>query len=392
MANSTPVTFGAVGTPMLIGITTGSAGTPGIPESSSPEFMEMIQNVAVQVAVLDIALGSWIPLLMVAVLTRFWGERKSWREGLELWRFALFAGLCFTVPSFLVAKFLGPEFPSILGGMTGLVLVMAAIRRGFLQPKDVWDFGSRTNQISATSLPQAHVPLLRAWSPYLMLTLLLLCSRMDFLPIKGWLRAVSLAWHDIFSSGISVRLEPLYLPGFLFCLAALSTLWLLKLPLSGFIKAGGLAANRLVASGIALLTGLPMVRVFIHSGNNGAGLESMPLELAGNMAGVAGEAWPLFAPFVGALGSFISGSATFSNMMFAAFQISVAQETDFALIPVLALQAIGANAGNMVCVLNVVAAVSVVGLQGQEGAIIRLTARAMLPYCLAAGLLAWLLF
>lgn len=270
------------------------------------------------------------------------------------------------------------------------MLVVTAIRTGFLQPKTPWRFNDATQSAAAWQFIE-KVSLKRAWTPYLLLTLLLLASRMEFLPFKGWLRSVYFSWQSILDTGISARLEPLYLPGFLFCLAALSTLWVLRLPAIGLLKAGGTAANRLVASAIALCTGLPMVRIFIHSGTNDAGLESMPMELAHLMAGLAGNSWPLLAPFVGALGSFISGSATFSNMMFSTFQASVAYDTGLSASSVLALQAMGANAGNMICVLNVVTAVSVVGLQGQEGTIIRYTARAMLPYCILIGLMGWVL-
>ena len=102
--------------------------------------------------------------------------------------------------------------------------------------------------------------------------------------------------------------------------------------------------------------------------------------------------WLWIAPLVGALGSFIAGSATFSNLMFASFQQAMASEADIAPQLVLALQMLGANAGNMICVVNVVAAASVVGLSGREGDIIRYTALPALYYCLAASAVAWLVF
>jgi lactate permease len=98
----------------------------------------------------------------------------------------------------------------------------------------------------------------------------------------------------------------------------------------------------------------------------------------------------LFAPLVGALGSFIAGSATFSNMMFAGLQQTTAIELGLDQKVMLALQMIGANAGNMICVVNVVAAASVVNLVGKEGQIIRFTLVPMLYYSFGAGLLALL--
>ncbi|WP_330218549.1 L-lactate permease [Guptibacillus hwajinpoensis] len=114
---------------------------------------------------------------------------------------------------------------------------------------------------------------------------------------------------------------------------------------------------------------------------------SMPMELATMVANSVGDAWPLVAPFIGALGSFISGSATFSNMMFSLFQFSVADQLQMKEQLVLSLQVLGANAGNMICVLNVVAAASVVGMVGKEGTIIRMTIGPMLFYALASGVL-----
>ncbi len=77
-------------------------------------------------------------------------------------------------------------------------------------------------------------------------------------------------------------------------------------------------------------------------------------------------------------------------MMFATFQASVAEQAGLSARLILAMQMLGANAGNMVCVVNVVTAASVVGLVGREGQIIRMTALPMLYYCTAAGLVGWL--
>jgi lactate permease len=116
----------------------------------------------------------------------------------------------------------------------------------------------------------------------------------------------------------------------------------------------------------------------------------MPIELATLAADTFSTSWPFFAPLVGVLGSFIAGSATFSNMMFAGLQQSIAVELGLNERVMLALQMIGANAGNMICVVNVVAAASVVNLVGKEGQIIRFTLVPMLFYSLGAGLIAWI--
>jgi lactate permease len=134
-----------------------------------------------------------------------------------------------------------------------------------------------------------------------------------------------------------------------------------------------------------------MVRIFLNSGVNAADLAAMPTELGRLAATTFAGSWPLVAPFIGALGSFIAGSATFSNMMYAALQQDAAIASGISPRVVLALQMLGANVGNMICVMNVVAAASVVKLAGEEGQIIRLTLIPMLFYCVGAGILGWLI-
>ena len=392
MADSSPVSFGAIGTPVLIGLAQGlqggeaaSSGLAGELESRGLEAF--LQDVAVQAVVIDLAIGTSMPLLMVTVLTRFFDPRRSWREGLRLWRFALFAGAAFTLPALGIAALLGPEFPSIMGAMVALAVVVPAARRGWMLPRGVSAPARNTARTGGS--PPSVMSLPRAWTPYLLLGGLLLATRIDLLPLKDWLQAATLDLRGILGTEVGVSVAPLYLPGTAFIAVALLTLRLHGMSVAQAAAAARSAGGALVGSAVALGTAVPMVRVFIHSDGNGAGLPSMPMMLAEAAAEAAGSGWPLAAPFVGAFGAFLSGSATFSNMMFASFQLGAAQKADIAPTAVLAAQMLGANAGNMISVLNVVAAAAVVGLSRQEGAIIRFTLGPMLYYCVAAGALAY---
>jgi lactate permease len=124
---------------------------------------------------------------------------------------------------------------------------------------------------------------------------------------------------------------------------------------------------------VALIFTVPMVQVFINSGGGLAGYERMPIALADGVAALAGAAWPLFATFVGGLGAFVAGSNTVSNMMFSSFQFGVGERIGVDPTWIVALQAVGGAAGNMICVHNVVAASAVVGMLGREGLVIRRT-------------------
>ncbi|SFG63769.1 lactate permease [Halobacillus alkaliphilus] len=392
IADSSAVSFGAVGTPLIVGVDQGLKQGDAVAEQvqaslGNQPLEGFIQEVAQSAVMMDLFIGSFIPLILVIILTKLFGENRSFREGLAIWKFAIFAGLSFTIPAFMVATFLGPEFPSIIGGLVGLAIVVPAAKKGFLLPKEPWTFKGE-KALSETAA--RTMPLYKAWLPYVAVAVLLVLTRVNVLPFKAWLTAVEVKWENILGTNLSTAFEPLYLPGTIFVIAVLLTIFYHRMSKEAVKKTIQVSASSMVGTIIALLTAVPMVRIFINSGVNEAGLLSMPMELAALVAEGVGGAWPLVAPIIGALGSFISGSATFSNMMFSLFQFSVADQIGASGQQVVALQVIGSNAGNMICVVNVVAAASVVGLVGKEGAIIRITLLPMLFYVAMAGIIGFI--
>lgn len=138
VVQSTPVSFGAVGTPILVGVANGLGGDPAVAERISvlgvtmPEF---ISSIGFYTAAIHTIVGILIPLIIVTLLTGFFGPERRFRDGLAVWPFAIYASLAMTIPYLLVARFLGPEFPSMFGGIIGLLLVMFTSSRGFLMPR-----------------------------------------------------------------------------------------------------------------------------------------------------------------------------------------------------------------------------------------------------------------
>ena len=96
-----------------------------------------------EVAVIHSICGTFMPLLLVLIMTRFFEKNKSWLEGLSILPFAFFSAFSFTIPYLLAGIFLGPEFPSIIGGLLGLIIVTTAIKRHFLIPKRYLGFSKR---------------------------------------------------------------------------------------------------------------------------------------------------------------------------------------------------------------------------------------------------------
>ncbi len=398
IANSTAVVFAAVGIPVLLGINAGLEGSPVVENHIAQlgvTYSEYFARIVVRAGFLNGIIGTLIPLFMVACLTRYFGQRKSWREGLEVWKFALFAGLAFTIPSTLTVFILGPEFPSLIGGLVGLAIVVLAAQKGFLTPKQTWDFppteawedGWMGSFRPVMNSEVQGMTLFKAWIPYVLVGFFLVLSRLPFLPFQGLLRALKLNFPNVLGTEIAINSQPLYLPGTIFILVVICTYFLHRVKTEALKQATIDAVNTLTGTAVVLAAAVPMARVFINSGFNESSLASMPLTLADGVSSLAGQSWPLFAPMIGAMGSFIAGSATVSNMMFSLFQFGVAVEIDVSGSVVVALQAMGGAAGNMICVANVVAASATVGLSGCEGLLIRRVFLPLTYYVIGAGVL-----
>ena len=195
MIQSTPVSFGAVGTPMLTGVSTGLKTAELEAYASSLGFSDWHNFIAFGIA------------NIVAFMTRFFGKNKSFSEGLAVWPFAIFAALAMTVPYIIVANVLGPEFPSMLGGLIGLAIVVPAAKKGFLMPKgEAWDFDEKKNwdpswtgtieiqNIAAKNKMSGLV----AWMPYVLIGLTLVATRVSFLPLATLLKKEKIVIPNIF--------------------------------------------------------------------------------------------------------------------------------------------------------------------------------------------------
>lgn len=193
---STPVSFGAVGTPILVGVQSGLSGQDIVTQTiGNVDFSAYLLQIATKVAMMHGLIGFLIPLIMVGMLTRFFGKARSFREGLKVWKFALFAGLAFTLPYYLIAFLLGPEFPSLLGALIGLVIVVPAAKAGLFIPQEHFDFEEQSkweeswvgslnqntnrtyNQVSLEERKKSQIGLVRAWLPYLIVAVLLVLTR-----------------------------------------------------------------------------------------------------------------------------------------------------------------------------------------------------------------------
>ncbi len=400
--NSFPVTFGAVGTPVWFGLKNlKPAIDAAIAAGQAGEITSMgmfFKVIAQWACIFHLPMIYILPLFVNMMMTRYFGKNRSWKEGLGTWKFSVFASTAFAVPYVLVAFLFGEEFPSLIGGLIGLAIVVWAAKNGLFLPKENWDFGPQstweedwTGQIKAAEDMEfeVHMSQVRAWMPYVLIGVILVLTRVSFLPLKSLLGGFTFEIpHILGYESVNYEIAPLYLPGTIpFILVAILTIWIHRMKGEKVKKAWGDALRAMKNPAIAMIFAVALVEIFKQSAHNDIGMPSMPLSMAEATAAIAGSSWPMFASLVGALGSFITGSNTVSDLLFAEFQYGVATQLAISHQLIVALQAVGGAMGNMVCIHNIVAASATVGLVGMEGMIIRRNAIPLALYGTVVGVM-----
>lgn len=344
IGNSTAGVFGAVGTPIRVGLA-------GLGSLAIPRYASLINGV-----------GFLVPIFMIWILAA--GQKDGWKHFWEGLPFAFWSGLAFVVPS-AISVVLGQEFPSILGAAIGVTLVLLTTRLGLFLPKNV-----RTLQ--PAKRPAVTLPLLRVIFPYCLLISLLIMGKLF---LQNTITIPLLA-------GIKHTFN-LFNPGFAFILAAIPLIFRWGKPKALVFLKLKLAFRRTLEPFWVIVCVSIMTQLMFNSGHNFSGLSSM-LELIAKNFEV--PFLPFLAPFVGAFGAFITGSVTLSNIMFGNF-LKIASETlKFNSDKILSLGLVGAAAGNMIALADMLSAEAVAGLKNQERSILKGVIIPCLIYVFLAGL------
>ncbi len=330
-----------------VGVSFGAVGTPVLAQAELVSIGE--RALAGPTALIHGLLG---PILAIAAVLRSGAGREGVGRGVAL---AILAAVLFLTPSVLVAHAIGPELPTLVGALAGGMAFVLVITR--FRPPSL-----------------ASVRLGSALAPYLVLIGLVLVTRL-VPPVRAMAEAPVISWRLWGRFGGSVR--PLFHPGTLLVMAFFAGgLWR-GARVGVLARTLGRTALDLGRVAAALVAMLVLARLMLHAG--------MITALAEAAIGGIGPFYPLLAPAVGALGSFVTGSATASNILFSALQAATAEGLGLSPVLLLAAQGVGAGVGNIICPHNIVAGAATVGIAGAEGAILRATMLPCLIYLAAAG-------
>jgi lactate permease len=379
----------------MIGVSFGAIGTPIVPMAAASGLDPLELSAAT--ATYHLALG-WIPpIVVVLIATRAVGGRLTG----AIWGWTALAAAAFVLPMWTIATFIGPELPTLGGALIGGAIFVAALllvqrRKASVAVADGHEPDLATAELDlelgdvhgGSAHPPEHlahlgdVPtdagaLLRAGAPYLILIALVVVTRL-VTPVADALNEVVLSWElfDTFSGSFA----PLTHPG---------TLLVISFVLGALVQGASMdtvkgalttTLRQLVPVTIALLAMLLLARLMVRSG--------MTDTLAEAAAESTASAWPVLAPFVGVLGTFVTGSATASNVLFTDLQVATAEKLGYATLTLLGAQNVGAAVGNPIAPHNIVAGGATVGLTGAEAPVMRGTILTVVGYTLLGGLLA----
>lgn len=386
--------FGALHTPIALGVASGLQDPQFLAQLAAQniDFPYYLQQVTFHVAVFQCIAGVFMPLFMIMTMTRFFGRSRSWSEGLSVAPFAVFSGLAFTIPSSLTAVFVGPEFAPFIGALVGGAIVMVAIGQGILLPTDRWDFRGEWQTDWQAGKYQAPPPLPMsewfAWMPFIVLGGLVLVSRL-FPPISNFLQSYRWEWNNVMGSDVNIVSHPLWLPGVILFIAVIVNAVLFT-PVRQQMEAGFYQmCTPIIPTLRKALPAVAFMCIYMNSSLNAANKPGMFEVMAQTLAQIPGASFflPLISPWIGALGSFFTDTHTFSNVMFSSFQHYMGQSIDAPSTLFVALQVVGACAGNMVAFLYLGGNGVMVGMLGWESDTIRKSIWPTMWYLLIIGAL-----
>lgn len=382
--DSTAVSFGALGTPV-----TSALNALGMSDNTA-----FVSQFSFWTALPHAIVSIILPFIVLMMTTKIFGREKSFKPAFEAAPFALFTGLSFAVPLLLVSVFMGYEFASLLASLFSIAATVIAAKFNFLVPKKAWDFGEpdswdkdwlATNEV--TPVVESKMSLFKAWLPYLLISCILVITRIPQFGIKNLLTANApfvIKINNLFGfENLDWSFKWAYLPGTFFVLISFITNILHKMNKDKVKQAWKDTAKQVMGAALALLFGLALVEIMKYK--NTAGI-SMLDEMANALAMVGKGLYILISPFIGVLGAFVSGSATVSMNLFSNLQYNTAEMLSLPTVYIISMQCVGGAIGNMVCINNAVAASATIGITGKEGKLIKTNVIPMVIYSLLTAL------
>lgn len=349
LANTVPTAFGALGIP----VTTLSTVT-GL------EVVHLSYVTSIQLAGFIVL----IPFLLV-ILTE-----KSIKALKGVVGITLVSGITFAVPQIFIAKYLGADLPALVASICSMactILMAKAMNKEKVETKE-----------DKIGLKEGVL----AWLPYILLCGLILIASPLVPSINSLLAKASSNIHIYTGDATSTTaFSWINTPGMMILIATFIAGLIQKLKFTYMLDVLKRTIIQLKTSFITIMSIVAISKIMSHSG--------MTSSISFGLCAITGSFYPLIAPLLGAIGTFVTGSDTSANILFGALQTEAAKSLSIDPYWIAAANTAGATAGKMISPQSIAIATSATGLIGSEGKILSTTVKYCLGYVIILGLIVY---
>ena len=349
LANTVPTAFGALGIPV-----TTLATVTGL------EVVHLSYVTSIQLAGFIVL----IPFLLV-ILTE-----KSIKALKGVVGITLISGITLAVPQIFIAKYLGADLPALVASICSMactILMAKAMNKEKVETKE-----------DKIGLKEGVL----AWLPYILLCGLILIASPLVPSINSLLAKASSNIHIYTGDATSTTaFSWINTPGMMILIATFIAGLIQKLKFTYMLDVLKRTVIQLKTSFITIMSIVAISKIMSHSG--------MTSSISFGLCAITGSFYPLIAPLLGAIGTFVTGSDTSANILFGALQTEAAKSLSIDPYWIAAANTAGATAGKMISPQSIAIATSATGLIGSEGKILSTTVKYCLGYVIILGLIVY---
>jgi lactate permease len=357
IANATPTAFGSIGIP-----TTTLAKITGL------DIFGLSTDTVMILA----------PLIILTpfVLVYLTGKSKKAFKGIGM--ITLISGLSFLIPEYLVARFLGAELPVVIGSVCSMLCTVWA-SKVFSKKNVDPEFCLEGKNDEKVEGKQALV----AWSPFILIFLFLLATSKLITPLNVLLSAVKTSVNIYTGEGAAAyTFSWLATPGVWIILAALIGGSIQGAKFGEMLKIFYKTVIQLSKTIITIICIMATAKLMGYSG--------MISSIALMFVTVTGSFYPMFAPFLGAIGTFVTGSGTSASVLFGGMQKETSIALDLNQAWISASNTAGAISAKMISPQSIAVAVAAVSLQGKESELLKGTIKWFILFVVIVGIVTYI--
>lgn len=341
IANATPTAFGSIGIP-----TTTLAKITGL------DVTALSTNTVMILA----------PLIILTPFLLVWLTGKSRKAFKGIGLITLISGLSFLIPEYLVAKYLGAELPAVIGSVCSMLsTILASKIFGAKEVAPEYCLEAREDHNESKVTRQEA---LKAWSPFLLIFVFLLGTSKLIAPVNELLASINTSVPIYIGEGAAP---------YVFSWVATPGVWIILAALiGGFFQGARLKEMLVVFKNTLLQMTKTMVTIIsIMAMAKLMGYSGMINSISLMFVTVTGSFYPLFAPILGGVGTFVTGSGTSASVLFGNLQLETATALNLNQTWIAAANTAGAISGKIISPQSIAIAVASVSLQGKEGELLK---------------------